>query len=644
MISLGDVLRVRTNAGESVGVVKYLGKTRFAAEDWIGLDLGTPTGKNDGSVQGVSYFKCPASQGIFVTVAAVVANNGKPRPPQPRTETLYSGQPMPPPPRRPPSGQPHLGAVAANRRASVLRAKQEKRDDMQRNDLREWEAQFRACADIADRTYKGKKYADCWVGSEMIDNLVKFKAVQSRFEAVARGCRLVAHGVFSHVTKEQTFKDENLLYRFNALVRVDPYDLLRAAFPEIRLQYASSGFGLRAPIGTLNRRSTAAPLVFIPGTFGSLLYTVRAEEQVTDIKDDGKRPGALAPTLHAETCRWVNLQHGLGATSDIALPMAWNNGRQEWGAEPLVPTGCTLAKMNSYSPFMDWAKHKWPEGFFHPFSYDWRRDNMESTDLFIRHLEAVVMRHGCRAVVVAHGNGGLIAFAAINERPDLVCGVVFCAASLGPSPASLFELNYGGGGKDNKFFPNILTPEAMASHPAYYSSLNLDSASVLPYTKDESGAPVDFKPRFQSASGQDLDLGDVKTWMDNRLGPFRDGDVEDQQRVSHMHNVLRVAKAMRARCNPKPPAHYPPLRAIAAKNKPTTTQIALDNQGALVKKGTAMGDGKVAFWAAKPPGNINCPVLETSATHSAIPNDLPRVQAAIKQVLEESGGPETCPF
>ena len=49
------------------------------------------------------------------------------------------------------------------------------------------------------------------------------------------------------------------------------------------------------------------------------------------------------------------------------------------------------------------------------------------------------------------------------------------------------------------------------------------------------------------------------------------------------------------------------------------SQIALDNSGELVKKGTAMGDGKVAFWAARPPGNIKCPVLETTFNPQCCP-------------------------
>lgn len=33
---------------------------------WIGVELDTPTGKNDGTVQDIQYFSCKPKHGIFV--------------------------------------------------------------------------------------------------------------------------------------------------------------------------------------------------------------------------------------------------------------------------------------------------------------------------------------------------------------------------------------------------------------------------------------------------------------------------------------------------------------------------------------------------------------------------------------------------
>ncbi|XP_054711552.1 kinesin-like protein KIF13A isoform X2 [Uloborus diversus] len=48
------------------GVVAYLGPTHFASGPWAGVELDTPTGKNDGTVNGTRYFECKPRFGIFV--------------------------------------------------------------------------------------------------------------------------------------------------------------------------------------------------------------------------------------------------------------------------------------------------------------------------------------------------------------------------------------------------------------------------------------------------------------------------------------------------------------------------------------------------------------------------------------------------
>lgn len=47
-------------------VAKYVGETRFAQGEWIGVELAEPFGKNDGSVQGVRYFECRRGHGLFL--------------------------------------------------------------------------------------------------------------------------------------------------------------------------------------------------------------------------------------------------------------------------------------------------------------------------------------------------------------------------------------------------------------------------------------------------------------------------------------------------------------------------------------------------------------------------------------------------
>ncbi|XP_037388854.1 dynactin subunit 1a isoform X3 [Pygocentrus nattereri] len=48
------------------GTVAYVGATLFASGKWVGVILDEPKGKNDGTVQGKTYFTCKENHGIFV--------------------------------------------------------------------------------------------------------------------------------------------------------------------------------------------------------------------------------------------------------------------------------------------------------------------------------------------------------------------------------------------------------------------------------------------------------------------------------------------------------------------------------------------------------------------------------------------------
>ncbi|KAJ2903888.1 uncharacterized protein MKZ38_009174 [Zalerion maritima] len=48
------------------GVIRFAGQTKFAEGFWYGVELDEPVGKNNGTVQGESYFTCGNNMGMFV--------------------------------------------------------------------------------------------------------------------------------------------------------------------------------------------------------------------------------------------------------------------------------------------------------------------------------------------------------------------------------------------------------------------------------------------------------------------------------------------------------------------------------------------------------------------------------------------------
>lgn len=56
---------------KGTGEVAYVGKTKFSEGDWVGVILDEPNGKNNGSVNGETYFSCTDGYGIFIKPSQV---------------------------------------------------------------------------------------------------------------------------------------------------------------------------------------------------------------------------------------------------------------------------------------------------------------------------------------------------------------------------------------------------------------------------------------------------------------------------------------------------------------------------------------------------------------------------------------------
>uniref|UniRef100_A0A8C2XKB2 Si:dkeyp-47f9.4 n=1 Tax=Cyclopterus lumpus TaxID=8103 RepID=A0A8C2XKB2_CYCLU len=72
-VRLGERVLV---VGQRTGVVQFCGKTSFAPGLWLGIELDKPSGKNDGSVGGVRYFRCSPKHGVFAPSSRVQRIHG----------------------------------------------------------------------------------------------------------------------------------------------------------------------------------------------------------------------------------------------------------------------------------------------------------------------------------------------------------------------------------------------------------------------------------------------------------------------------------------------------------------------------------------------------------------------------------------
>lgn len=116
-------------SGEQQGLVRYVGPIHVSDGTFVGIELSTATGKNDGSVRGERYFTCPPGHGLFVrdNSVQVIAQAPPPRAtPTATAQPAAVGRPRAPTARTRPSSvvAPKTAARAStiNRRQSIAPA------------------------------------------------------------------------------------------------------------------------------------------------------------------------------------------------------------------------------------------------------------------------------------------------------------------------------------------------------------------------------------------------------------------------------------------------------------------------------------------------------------------------------------------
>ncbi|KAH6644780.1 hypothetical protein C7974DRAFT_299474 [Boeremia exigua] len=208
---------------------------------------------------------------------------------------------------------------------------------------------------------------------------------------------------------------------------------------------------------------------------------------------------------------WVPIKVGLNLRK-VDLEVPFDEGADERMEQTIIPDG-----MLTHIGPVDISKRllkrlRASENFkngklrVHNYGYDWRLSPHFLSQRLMKFLESLpcnqanVPPEKRGAIVIAHSLGGLITRHAINERPNLVSGVVYagvpqnCVNILGP-----FR-----NGDDVLLSSRVLTAQVNFSIRTSFALLPLDGKCFFnKQTKEEY--PVDFF--------------DINTWIEGRLSP-----------------------------------------------------------------------------------------------------------------------------
>jgi pimeloyl-ACP methyl ester carboxylesterase len=344
-------------------------------------------------------------------------------------------------------------------------------------------------------------------------------------------------------------------------------------------------------------KENLSPLVFLHGLKGSSLVNAQG-----DVK-------------------WITPLQAINlSTPDLKLPMKWNNGVQD--RDDLTPKEIIkdvsmlfgLIGPQIYGPWIDAVKEL--GNSFYPFAYDWRRDNLESLELFSQFIERVRKENkGAKIKLVAHSMGGTIGLAYLNQHPEYFSSATFAGSPFSGGIAFLRDLQQGTAtGLNHK----ILSPEVLLTYPTSYSFFALDGRGLV----ESDGTPIP------------MDFYSLKQLKEKKVAIFasqlnaensHNNLLSSKELDTFLETTLKRAKTFRMLMKPLR-KKYPPILVITSKDWSTLDLMVRNGPKSILgwdfetgKK--TKGDGLVAAKDAIPAMNEPCRVFYSSQEHTFLLND-----------------------
>ncbi|MBC7692155.1 MAG: alpha/beta hydrolase [Methylotenera sp.] len=347
------------------------------------------------------------------------------------------------------------------------------------------------------------------------------------------------------------------------------------------------------------------PLVFIHGIKGGKLVNPKGDTQWLT--------GAQALSL---------------STPELKLPLHWVDDVQERDdlkSDGPLETVKVIPGLIQQDIYATWLKAARTSGHpFYSFAYDWRRDNLETLELFSRFIEKVRSENGGRKVqLVAHSMGGLISFAVLNQHPENFDSAVFAGVPFAGGVGFLIDLHAGDSVGTNS---RILSPQVLFTFPSVYTLFPLGGKGLV----EEDGSPIT------------MDFYSQPQWKEKKLGVFSDparvaAVGSEEKAEAFMATALAHAKTFRMLLAPRK-QNFPPVLVISNEDRPTlVTAIHHGKKSTdgwdLQSAPQAPGDGRVAEHDAFPPTGVAYDLFLSKAEHTQLLND-PKVIERIEIFLK----------
>lgn len=332
---------------------------------------------------------------------------------------------------------------------------------------------------------------------------------------------------------------------------------------------------------------TKIPLIFIHGLKGARLVSSQGEAV------------------------WLRSKHALGlSTSKLRLPMRWIDARQpEDGLKPekILRSFALIPYFYERNFYADWlAAAEQCQRPFYEFSYDWRRDNLETLERFNSFIKKIYQKYEAKIQVVAHSMGGLISFAMLNELTDLIHSVSFVGVPFRGGISCLQDMTLGAWiGLNSK----ILDSETLSSFPSMYSLFPLNAKGLV---NDQDGREVS------------LDFYNAEDWKKHKAG-FFSSEQNTELKMEFLSIALGQAKKFRKLLSAKL-VNYPPIMVVNSRSFPTVEKVIFikeQNRPSWNFKmgGKSPGDGRICEQDSLPPTGIQYTLYTSTYRHRELLND-----------------------